>query len=122
MGLAQHGCQQKLQDTQRELDLVRRDYKTTAARADMLAGEKSKMHDAVVSLKNQVKAQDNQHIRNTKSLKNELVKLHEQMGRTRGLYQQAKQARDHLREDNMNLKMEMDKILTKSEVEKKRQG
>ncbi len=115
-------CQQKLQDTERELQLVRRDYKTTAARADMLAGEKSNMHDAIVSLKNQVKTQDSQHIRNTKSLKNELAKLHEQMGRTRGLYQQAKQARDHLREDNMNLKMEMDKILTQSELEKKRKG
>jgi chromosome segregation ATPase len=116
-------CEQKLQDTQRELALVQRDYKTTATRADMLAGDRSNMQEAIVKLKTHVKNQEGQHVRNTKSLKSELSKLHEQMGRTRELYQQAKQARDHLREDNINLKTEMDKILVKSEeMEKKNRG
>eukprot|EP00505_MAST-04D_sp_SCG-Rhode-Island_P002840 Stramenopile-MAST_4_protein_2840 len=102
--------EQTLQDTRRELALMQRDHKQTIQRVEALVSERASLHEQNTQLHSRLQAQEGQHIRNTKSLKSELAKLHDQMNRTRGLYDEVKHARDHLREDNGNLKAEMERI------------
>ena len=89
---------------------MHRDYKQTIERVETLVSERAALNEKNLQLQSKLKTQEGQHIRNTKSLKSELAKLHEQMHRTRGLYDEVKHARDHLREDNGNLKAEMERI------------
>jgi chromosome segregation ATPase len=100
----------ELQDLHHDHEILTRNYNNARNRIEILLGEKSSMQDTITKLHSQKKVAEGKYLRNTQVLKTDLMKLEAQMQRTVGMYNQIKLHRDRLKDDNLNLRHEMEGI------------
>ena len=91
-----------------ELQAVRKQLQIEGQRTSDFEAERHALEKAAHAAHARVRDTETRSTGAIKQMKDELHKLHEQLDTTRDLYTKVRDARDQMRDDNQNLKLEME--------------